>query len=144
MSPGCSVLCRAGESGNGQMGAVATAAVAALAVLTRSNRANRCAAVRHWLAAAHGPLIQPKAHASQSLMLAAALPAAADLTPACCCQTEPHPSHSSCCLVPTCSELVSAPMPSCTLTLSTLSTAAPRAGRLFHLGRHMPSWKTQV
>ena len=44
------LVCRAGESGNGQMGAVATAAVAALAVLTRSNRANRCAAGQHnWL-----------------------------------------------------------------------------------------------
>ena len=47
MSLGCFVLCRAGESGNGQMGAVATAAVAALSVLTRSNRANRCAAGQH-------------------------------------------------------------------------------------------------
>ena len=112
------------------MGAVATAAVAALAVLTRSNRANRCAAGRHHqLHLQHGwPLLKghplsQRAHASQGLMLAVVLPAAANLNPACCCQAERHTSHSSCCLVPTCLEFVSSALPSCTPSSSTPSTA---------------------
>ena len=80
MSLGSLLPCRAGESGNGQMGAVATAAVAALAVLTRSNRANRCTAVLHNLARLHTGLPLLKAHSSGQMLT----PDAGDCSASCC------------------------------------------------------------